>query len=208
MRKKSLVRGFCSSIESNNKICEGFSIGKQQRAIFPQYKFRSYEPLPLVHSDIFLPMETLSLANNKYFLLFVDDYSRVSRVYFRIQNSQAFNCFQKFKVRVEKEFRYYLKVLRTDRGGEFTSNEFKEFCNSHGIKKELTTTYTPQQNEVAERKNRTMVEMARCMLREMCLPNMYWVDAIHSAIYILNISSTKMVKYLPALVSETLMEHC
>ena len=85
--------------------------------------------------------------------------------------------------------------MRTDQGGENTSNEFKEFCNSHGIKKELTTTYTPQQNEVAERKNRTMVEMARCMLREMCLPNMYWVDAIHSAIYILNRSSTNMVKY-------------
>ena len=97
-------------------------------------------------------METLSLANKKYFILFVDDYSRVSWVYFRIQNSQAFNYFQKFKVRVEKEFRYYLKVLTTDRGGEFTSNEFKEFCSSNGIKKELTTTYTPQQNGVVKRK--------------------------------------------------------
>ena len=139
-------------------------------------------------------MQTLSLGNNKYFLLFVDDYSRMSWIYFISKKYQAFSFFQKFKVRVEKESRYYLKFLRTDQGGENTSNEFKEFCNSHGIKKELTTTYTPQQNEVAERKNRTMVEMARCMLREMCLPNMYWVDAIHSAIYILNISSTKMVK--------------
>ena len=87
-----------------------------------------------------------------------------------------------------------MKVLRTDQGGEFTSNEFKEFCSSHGIKKELTTIYTPQQNGVAERKNVTVVEMAGCMLREMCFPNIYWTDAIHSAIYILNISSTKMVK--------------
>ena len=88
-----------------------------------------------------------------------------------------------------------MKFLRTDRGGQFTPNEFKEFCSSHGIKEELTTTYTPQQNGEAERKNRTMVEMARCVLREMCFPNMYWENAIHSAIYILNKISTKMVKY-------------
>jgi hypothetical protein len=113
---------------------------------------------------------------------------------FHKSKSQAFSCFQKFKVRVEKKSRYYLKVLRTNRGGEFTSNEFKEFCSSHGIKKELTTAYTPKKNGVAERKNITVVEMVRCMLREMCLPNIYWVDALHSAIYILNKSSTKMVK--------------
>jgi transposase InsO family protein len=80
-------------------------------------------------------MQTFSLGNNKYFLLFVDDYSRMSWV-----------CFQRFKVCVEKESEYYLKVLKTDRGGEFTSNEFKEFCSSHGIKKELNIAYTPQQN--------------------------------------------------------------
>ena len=103
MQKNNLVRGFHSSIEFNNKICEGCAIRKKQRSSFPHYQFRSYEPLALVHSDICGPMQILSLGNNKYFLLFVDDYSRVSRVYFRIQNSQAFNCFQKFKVRAEKE---------------------------------------------------------------------------------------------------------
>ena len=118
----------------------------------------------------------------------------MSWVYFISQKSQAFSYFQKFKVRVEKQSGNYLKVLRTYRGGEFTSNEFKEFCSSHGINKDLTTDYTPQQNGVAERKNRIVVEMARCMLREMCLPNMYWEDAFHSTIYILNRSSTNMVK--------------
>ena len=97
-------------------------------------------------------MQTLSHGNNKCFLLFVDDYSKISWVYFISQKSQAFSYFQKFKVRVEKESRYYLKVLRTDRGGEFTSNEFKEFSSSYGITKELNTAYTPQKNGVAERK--------------------------------------------------------
>ena len=117
MQKKNLVRVFHFSIESNNKICEGCAIGKQQRESFPHYKFRSYEPLALVHSYICGPMQTLSLGNNKYFLLFVDDYSRMSWVYFISHKYGTFSCFQKFKVCVEKESGYYLKVLRTHRVG-------------------------------------------------------------------------------------------
>jgi transposase InsO family protein len=73
----------------------------------------------------------------------------MSWVYFLCENSRAYSCFQKFKAFVEKGSRYYLDILRTNQGGEFTSNEFKELCTSHGIKKELTTTYTPPQNGVA-----------------------------------------------------------
>jgi transposase InsO family protein len=99
------------------------------------------------------------------FFVFVYDFERMTLVYFLSEKYQAFSFFQKYKSIVEKESRYYLKVLRIDRGGEFTSNEFKEFCILHGIKKELTTAYTPQKNGVAERKNKTIVEMARCMLK-------------------------------------------
>lgn len=116
-------------------------------------------------------MQTLYLAENKYFLLFVDDFSRMSWVYFLSEKSQAFSFFQKFKARVEKESRFYLNFLRNDRG-EFTSNDFKDFCSSNGIKKELTTTYTPQQNGTIERRNKTIVEMARCMLKK-CLCQTY-----------------------------------
>jgi hypothetical protein len=194
LQKKNLVRGLSSFTNPGNKLCEGCVIGKQHRDSFPFHQFREAEPLALVHADICGPMQTLSLAENKYFLLFVDDFSRMSWVYFLSEKSQAFSFFQKFKALVEKQSGYYLKVLRTDRGGEFTSDEFKEFCNLHGIKKELTTAYTPQQNGVAERKNRTIVEMARCMLKEKSLSNMYWADAVHTTAYILNRSPTKMVK--------------
>jgi transposase InsO family protein len=142
-------------------------------------------------------MQTLLLAENKYFLLFVDDFSRMSWVYFLSEKSQDFIFFQKIKTLVEKKSGYYFKVLRTNQGGEFTSNEFKYFFNLHGIKY-LTTVYTPHQNGVAKKKNRTIVEMARCMLKEKSLSNMYWEDAAHTAAYILNISSKNMVKnYTP-----------
>ncbi|BBN68933.1 transposable element gene, partial [Prunus dulcis] len=99
-----------------------------------------------------------------------------------------------FKAFGENQSGHNLKVLRTDRGGEFTSNEFSEYCKSNGIKRELTARYTPQQNGVAERRNRTIVEMARSMLKAKSLPNTFWAEEIHTAVFILNRSPTKAVK--------------
>ncbi|GJR53335.1 retrovirus-related pol polyprotein from transposon TNT 1-94 [Tanacetum coccineum] len=93
----------------------------------------------------------------------------------------------------EKQSGNYLKVLKTDRGGEFLSKEFSDFCFEHGIKRELTAPYTPEQNGVAERKNRTVVEMARSMLKSKGLPNSFWVEGVTSAVYLLNLSPTKAV---------------
>jgi len=86
-----------------------------------------------------------------------------------------------------------MKILRTDRGREFIDEEFMSFCKKHGIKTELTVRRTPQQNGVAKRKNRTIVEMARSMLQSKNLPKYFWVEAINTTVYILNRSSTKAV---------------
>ena len=86
------------------------------------------------------------------------------------QKSEAFSAFKKFKVAVEKESGYEIKAMRSDRGGEFTSGEFQEFCETNGIRRPLTVPRSPQQNGVAERKNRTVLDMARSMLKskKMC----------------------------------------
>lgn len=86
-----------------------------------------------------------------------------------------------------------MKTLRTDRGGEFTSNDFLNYCKDRGIRRELTTRYTPQQNGVAERRNRSIVEMARSMLKGKCLPNNFWAEAVSTTVYILNRSPTKAI---------------
>lgn len=87
----------------------------------------------------------------------------------------------------------YIKVLRTDRGGEFLSHKFNTFCEENGIRRDLTTPYTPEQNGVAERKNRTVVEMARSLLKAKRLPNDFWAEAVTTAVYLLNISPTRAV---------------
>jgi hypothetical protein len=104
---------------------------------------------------------------------------------------QALECFKKIKARAEVESGNRLKGLRTDRGGEFTSNLFTVFCNEGGIKHFTTTPYTPQQNGVVERRNQTVVEMARCMLKSMKVPAEFWGEAVSTAVYILNRSPTK-----------------
>ena len=86
------------------------------------------------------------------------------------QKSQAFDVFKSFKAMAEKESNGFIKVLRLDGGGDYISNEFMEFCKYHGIKRQITTRYTPQQNGVAERKNQTIMNMARSMMKEKHIP--------------------------------------
>ncbi|GJR26374.1 retrovirus-related pol polyprotein from transposon TNT 1-94 [Tanacetum coccineum] len=125
--------------------------------------------------------------------LFIDDYSRICWVYFLTYKSEAFGFFKKFKAWAENQSNRKLKVLRTDRGGEFLSKEFSGFCDEHRIKRELTAPYTPKQNGIAERKNRTIVEMARCMLKAKNVEDAFWAETVATTVYLTSISHTKAV---------------
>lgn len=115
-------------------------------------------------------------------------------VYFLKYKSEAFEYFKKFKVLVEKQSGRYIKTLRADRGGEFCSEEFDKVFVEHGIHRELNAPRTPEQNDVAERKNRTVVEMSRSMLKAKKMSNRLWGEAIATEVYLLNLSPTKAVK--------------
>jgi transposase InsO family protein len=103
---------------------------------------------------------------------------------------QALECFKRIKLRAETKSDCKLKAL-TDRGGEFTSNLFSVFCSQGGIKHYTTTPYSPQPNGVVERRNQTVVEMARCMLKSMQVPSEFWGEAVCTTVYILNRSPTR-----------------
>uniref|UniRef100_A0A5B7BAZ6 Putative polyprotein n=1 Tax=Davidia involucrata TaxID=16924 RepID=A0A5B7BAZ6_DAVIN len=181
------------NIEKEEKIYEGCIYGKMHRLPFPKTAWRANMPLELVHADICGPTRTPTFQNKKYFLLFVDDFSRMMWVYFLEQKSEAFSTFLQFKQSAERQSGHPLKTLRIDRGGEFLSEEFKNYCKNKGIKRQLTVRYTPQQNGMAERKNHTIIEMARSMLKAKGLPNNFWVEAVNTVVYILNRSPTKVV---------------
>ncbi|KAL0426868.1 UNVERIFIED_CONTAM: Retrovirus-related Pol polyprotein from transposon TNT 1-94 [Sesamum latifolium] len=193
LKEKNMVKGL-PSIKKSATICEGCIYGKMHKLPFPKTSWRASAPLELVHSDICGPMQTPTPGNKRYFILFIDDYTRHMWIYFLNQKSEAFSTFLKFQAQAERESSFLIKILRTDRGGEFLYNLFLDYCKENGIKRQLTVSYTPQQNGLAERKNRTIVEMARSMLKGKGVPNLYWAEAVHTAVYILNWSPTKAVR--------------
>ncbi|MCO5571668.1 hypothetical protein L7F22_025415 [Adiantum nelumboides] len=175
-------------------VCEACMMGKQHWQPFPQEASRAKAPLELVHTNLCGKMNTTALRGSSYFMMLIDDYSRRTWVYFLKGKDEAFAKFKEWHVLVEKETGNKLKKLRSDRDGEFTSSEFVDYCKQHGIKRHLTTPHTPQQNGVAERKNRIIVEMARSMIKAKGLPDSFWAEAVNTAVYILNRSYTKAVK--------------
>ncbi|CAL2255687.1 unnamed protein product [Prunus armeniaca] len=121
----------------------------------------------------------------------IDDCTQMFWIYFLRYKYEVLTVFKKFKATVELQSGYQLKKLRSDRGGEYTSNEFNRFCDEMGMERQLTVAYSPQQNGVAERKNRTIVEMAKCMMFEKSMPLEFSAEAVNTAVYILNRCPTK-----------------
>ena len=163
---KKAVRDLPIIKKPSNTICAQCQHGKQTRRSFKSNDFFTSKPLELVHTDLCGPTRTKSGQGESYFMLLIDDFSRMTWVTFLKKKSKAFEKFKAFKALVENEIENKIKCLRSDRGGEFTSGEFIEFCEQHGIKREFLAVRTPQQNGVVERKNRTIQDMARAMLDE------------------------------------------
>ncbi|KAM1171417.1 hypothetical protein ACFX2G_022142 [Malus domestica] len=109
------------------------------------------------------------------------------------QKSEVFEAFKKFKAAIENEGGCKIKVMRSDQGGEFTSKEFQEFYEANGIRRPLTVPRSPQQNGVAERKNRTILDMARSMLKSKRLPKELWAEVVSCNVYLSNRSPTRSV---------------
>ncbi|KAM7488108.1 hypothetical protein LguiB_025592 [Lonicera macranthoides] len=186
-----MVTGLPQQLKAPLKLCKDCLVGKQQRDSFPkQSMWRASQILQLVHADICGPIKPISNSKKRYLISFIDDFSRKTWIYFLVEKSEAFATFKIYKNRVEKEIGSYIKCLRTNRGGEFTSQEFIDFCNENGIRRQLTAAYTPQQNGVAERKNRTIMNMVRSMLSEKKIPKTFWPEAVNWTVHVLNRSPT------------------
>lgn len=176
--------------ESSPTQCDSCLLGKSTRQPFPKRPIENTERrttiLELVHSDLMGPVDIPSWGNKKYMLSIIDDASRYVFVRFLKKKSDALSEFKKWKIEVEKQTEKNLKRIRTDNGLEFCSKNWTEFCESSGIRHETTMTYTPQQNGIAERCNRTLLDLVRSQLQESDLPKSAWAELIYTAAYIRN----------------------
>ena len=188
-----LMEGIPSKPFTYLSICEGCIHGKQCRQKFPIHTHRNLRPLQLVHSDLCGPMQTSSITGNRYFITFTDDFTRFTILYFLKSKAGAFNAFKTYKTLVENQCQSKITTIRTDNGGEYCSKEWISLCNTHGIRHEHSIPYNPQQNGVAERKNRTLLDASRSMLQVAGLHNEFWQEAVATACYLQNRSPHKVL---------------
>lgn len=171
--------------------------GKQARSPFSDTGTRATKTLEIIHSDVCGKLPVRSLGGSNYFVTFIDDFSRKVFVYPIRAKSEVLSRFIEFKTLVENETENKIKILRSDGGGEYKSKKFAKFCADNGIKHETTTPYTPQQNGVAERNNRTILEKARCMLIDANLSKQFWAEAVCAAVDIINVLPNAPNKQAP-----------
>jgi len=139
-------------------------------------------------------MKTPSIGGARYFLTFIDDFSCKIWVYVLKSKKEVLARFKGWKTLVERQSEHVVKVLRTDNGGEYVSKVFDDFLSKHDIARQNSSPYTPQQNGVAERANRTIVEMARSMIHAQRLGHEFWAEAVCNAVYVRNRCPTKAVE--------------
>ena len=191
LTKHKMVEKFDYDAQKQIGFCESCIGGKIHRNPFEQSRRRTTEPLELVHSDVCGKIDEKSRGRAEYFLTFVDHHSRYVWVYPLRTKDEVFMRFVQWKALVEKSSGKKLKTLRTDNGGEFTSTQFEDFLRKEGIRHKRTIPKTPQQNGVAERLNRTLVEMSRSMLLDAKLTKKYWAESVSTAVYLRNRCPTK-----------------
>lgn len=149
------------------EFCEDCVIGKTHKVSFGTAQHITEDKLDYVHSDLWgSPNVPLSLSKSQYFMSFTDNWSRKVWIYFLRTKDEAFEAFIIWKKMVETQSERKVKKFRTDNGLEFCNSKFDEFCKKEGIVRHRTCTYTPQQNGIAERLNRTIMNKVRSMLSE------------------------------------------
>jgi len=175
-----------SKLGASSKNCRACQFGKQSRLPFPKATWRATRKLQLVHTDIGGPQRTPSLKGSLYYVIFIDDLTRMCWIYFLKYKSEVKSIFWKLKAKLENESCCKIQILRSDNGKEYTSHQFGLFCEEAGIERQLTAPYTPEQNGVSERRNRFIMEMERCMLHEKNLPKMFWAEASNTVVFLQN----------------------
>ncbi|GJX12840.1 retrovirus-related pol polyprotein from transposon TNT 1-94 [Tanacetum coccineum] len=183
----NLVRGLPSKLFKINQTCVACQKGKQHRASCKTKTVSSIsQPLQMLHMDLFGPTFVKSLMKKMYCLVVTDDFSRFSWVFFLATKDETSEILKTFITGIENLIDLKVKVIRCDNGTEFKNRVMNQFCEMKGIKREFSVARTPQQNGVAERKNRTLIEAARTMLADLKLPTTFWAEAVNTACYVQN----------------------
>lgn len=192
--KNNMVDGI--DISSNDlvkqyEVCESCLAGKQSCKKFLSMQLpRSSRPLELVHTDVCGYMEQSTYDGYRYFVTFTDDFTHFTVVYLIKRKIDVFDRFKEYEAMATAHFGQKLSKMRCDNGREYLGKDFQDYCRNKGIRMIFTVPYTPQQNGVSERINRTLMEKVRALLHQSELSKEMWGEALYVAAYVTNRSPT------------------
>nr|GEU52166.1 hypothetical protein [Tanacetum cinerariifolium] len=185
--RHNLVRGLHIKCFENDHTCTACLKGKHHKASCKSKLVNSMtKPLHTLHIDLFGPTSVSSISHKWYCLVVTDDFSRFTWTFFLKTKDETSDILRKFITEIKNLKDLKVKIIRCDNGGEFRNKEMNDFCSQKGIKREFSNARTPQQNGVAKRRNRTLIEAARTMLADANLPVTFWTEAVNTACYVQN----------------------
>ncbi|XP_051163516.1 uncharacterized protein LOC127282958 [Leptopilina boulardi] len=198
LSEKGLAVGISVKDCGIQEVCECCVKGKMARKPFPkESQGRTMETFDLLHTDVCGPIQTVTPSKKRYIITIIDDYSRYSTVRFMEHKNEAGNIIKQFVEMVKTQFNKTPKCIRSDRGKEYVNQDLQNYLKNKGVKLQYTVSYSPQQNGVAERKNRSLLEMARCMMLDANLEKKYWAETVNTANFLQNRLPTRITAKTP-----------
>ncbi|XP_076395897.1 uncharacterized protein LOC105663718 [Megachile rotundata] len=193
MSKTQAVSGFKLKNNSEFSNCEICITQKLTSSPFTSRDSRSKQRFDIIYSDLCGPMRVSSIGGARYFMTLIDDYTRWCEVYFLKSKDEATSKLIEYKNFVENQTGLKVKAFHSDNGKKFCNSEMDQILKNCGIQRRLTIPHIPEQNGIAECKNRTLIERARCLLAQSGLPTYFWAEAINTSNYIRNRCITKIL---------------
>lgn len=184
--KNELLQDLPKEVETEYMKCAICIESKMHNLSFENNRRHAKEILEIVHTDLNGPHPTEDYRGEKYFLTFIDDFSKLAKIYTIKSKSDVYNCFAEYVNLVENLTGRKIKSLRCDNGKEYLNSSIYKFTREKGICMIPCPPYVHKLNGVAERYNRTVMDMSRCLLKEAKVNRMYWSEIVQTAAYLKN----------------------
>ena len=184
-----------STLQPSSFKCETCIVAKSHRVPYPVSHTKRDLSFSLIHSDVWGPSHVITPSGNKWFVIFVDDCARMTWLYLLKRKDEVFGVFQSFHVMIQTQFSAKIKTLHTDNGGEYVNTRFQAYFQHHGLIHETSCSQTPQQNDIAERKNWHILETTRALRIGAHVPSRHWDDAVTTTVYLLNRMPSNVLQF-------------
>uniref|UniRef100_A0A2N9HQG6 Integrase catalytic domain-containing protein n=1 Tax=Fagus sylvatica TaxID=28930 RepID=A0A2N9HQG6_FAGSY len=184
---RSLVSsGFLGQVKHDSVDCVSCQLAKQPALSFTNSDSSSHASFDLIHSDIWGPSPTATVGGSKYFVIFVDDFSRYTWIYLMHNRSELAQIYRTFAQMISTQFSKTIKIFRTDNAMEYRDSQFLDFIHTQGTIIQRSCAGTSQQNGRAERKHRHILDSVRAFLISASCPERFWGEAALTAVYTIN----------------------